>query len=116
MPIPSSGLRLAGRSAEVRWSSRSLARSSRDLVNSPFAGKRLHNVRHHGLGVAEYHERIVGGVEFVIDTRKTGLHGALDGDTRPGLVGIDDRHAVDGAALVMSRGRIDHIVGPNDHR
>ena len=72
----------------------------------------LDQAREHRLGVAEEHERVVGEEQLVLDAGKPGVHAPLDDEHRLGLVGVDDRHAEDGARLVVPGGRIHDVVGP----
>ncbi len=78
--------------------------------------QRLHDARQHRLGVAEEHQRVVGEEQLVLDAGEPGVHAALDDEDRLGLVGVDDRHAVDRARFVVPGGRVDHVVGPDDQR
>ena len=78
------------------------------------AGERLDDVAEHRLGVAEQHQRVVAVVELVVDAGKARVHRALVRDDELGLVGVDDRHAVDRALVVVPRRRIDDVVGADD--
>src|SRR4051812_26855625 len=52
------------------------------------------------LRIAEQHSGLWVEVQIVVDAREAGLHRALDDDDVLRLVDVEDRHAVDGRALV----------------
>src|SRR5262245_25253080 len=62
---------------------RFVASSLRLLVRpAPRARELLGQIAHHGLGVAEEHERLVREVQLVVDAREAGVLAALDGVDR----------------------------------
>lgn len=63
-----------------------------------------------GFRVAEEHPCLIEEVEFVINASKAGALAALDGEYGSGLIGIDDGHAEDWAALVKPGGRVHDVV------
>src|SRR6188768_3150494 len=68
------------------------------------AGHLLHQLADHILGVAKEHPGTLGKVELVVDAGESWILAALDGKHGPGLVGVDDGHAVNGAAAIRARG------------
>src|SRR4051794_26285916 len=71
---------------------------------------------HHALGVAEEHEGLLEEVDLVLDAGEARVHAPLDRHDGAGLVHLEDRHAVDRAALVVPGGRVDDVVGADDQR
>src|ERR1700722_14240903 len=67
-----------------------------------------------GLAVAVQHAGIVEIEQRILDAGETCTLAALDHDDVLGLVGVEDRHAVDRARLVVARHRIDDVVGADD--
>src|ERR1039458_4036456 len=110
---PSSSMAVAHRSGPPR------ACSVRSTPGAPIAprsgvGDRCQQLLQCVLGIAEQH-RGLGVVEkLVVDAGKAGAHGALEKNDVLRLVGIDDRHAVDGAAWSRVGGRVHRVVGPDD--
>src|SRR6266508_5687109 len=62
------------------------------------------------LGVAEQHHGLRVQEEWVLDSGEAGVHAALQHDDLSRLVDVQDRHAVDGTALVATSVGIDDVV------
>src|SRR5437667_5602739 len=74
-------------------------------------GELADDVSYKGPGVSKEHQGPVEVVEFVIDAREAGTHAAFDDHDGPGLVDVEDGHAVDRAARVGARCRVGQDVG-----
>src|SRR5262245_33117203 len=81
------------------------------LLMSATASEGFDKLADDGFGVAEKHIGAVAVVQLVLNAGKPGVHAAFDCKTGAGLVGVDDRHAVNWAGLVVAGGRIDDVVG-----
>src|SRR5947209_12925256 len=80
----------------------------------PFPCNGLHDVAQDLLRVPERHEGLLVVIELVLDAGKARIHGSLDRDHGLRLVGIDDRHTKNRAALVVARRGVDDVVGADD--
>src|SRR3984893_1051847 len=76
--------------------------------------KLVNQVADHRPRVAEKHHRLVLVVELVLNPSEPRRHASFDHHHRTGLVDLEDRHPIDGAALVMSRRGVGDVVGA-DH-
>src|ERR1019366_573363 len=90
----------ATRTATRAWAAPALARLDR-----------RNELRDRCLAVAIKHARVVEVEQGVLDAGETRALTALDHDHVLGLVGIEDRHAVDGTGFVVALDRVDHVVG-----
>ena len=71
----------------------------------------------HGLlRVAEQQRGVLVVEERVVDAGEAGVHRALEHDHLPGLVHVEDRHAVDRGVLDIARGRVGHVVRADHER
>src|ERR1700730_210968 len=66
------------------------------------------------LRIAVQHPRVVQVEQRVLDSGESRTLAALDDDDVLGLVGVENRHSVDRAGLVVARHGIDDVVGAND--
>src|SRR3954451_13732174 len=82
------------------------------LVNTAPAGQLLHQLPDDVLGVAEEHPGPIGEVQLVIDTGEARVLASLDGEHRPSLVGVNDRHPEDRAGAISARCGVHDVVGP----
>src|ERR1700692_3653616 len=97
----------------LQKSSRVLAAAARSMfvAASEFADQSADDT----LGITKNHQSLIEIVKFVFDTRETRTHPALDHHHGASLIHFEDRHAVDWAILVVSRGWIGDVVGA-DHQ
>src|SRR4051794_1165509 len=75
----------------------------------------VEQLAHRVLGVAEEQGGVLLEEQLVLDAREAGAHRTLHEHDLLGLVGVEDRHAVDGRARSRLRRRVDHVVGA-DHQ
>ncbi|SVM39198.1 Uncharacterised protein [Klebsiella pneumoniae] len=71
---------------------------------------------HHGLRIAVDHVAVFLEEQKVLDAGIAFAPTALDHIDLMGLVGVEDRHAVDRRGLVGARRRIDDVVRPDHQR
>src|ERR1700744_1485884 len=92
-----------------RWQPRTASRLSCSL-------DRLDQLADRGLRIPIEHAGLVEHEQCVVDAGESLSLAALDDDDILGLVGIQDRHPIDRAALVVARIGIDDIVCADDER
>src|SRR2546428_5022735 len=63
------------------------------------------------LGVAEEHHALLVVVQVVVDAGEARAHAAFEHDDGLGAVHLEDRHAVEGARLVVPGGGAGDVVG-----
>ena len=86
------------------------------LFRSYLCGDSIHGLDHvfnDFLRIAEDHHGLVHVEEFVVQACIACRHGTLVHNNRLGLVGLQNRHAINRAALLQG-GRVDHVVGAQD--
>src|SRR5215469_18453582 len=73
------------------------------LASSRFPHNRSDKI----LRIAKQHQRFVQVIQRIFNSGKSGAHPALDDHHRAGLIHIQNGHAINRAALVFARGRVD---------
>ncbi len=114
---------------EAEWAARSGRKAARGRARSAAAAADdkvlerpaqaldgLDHRDHHLLRIAVHERGVVGIEQLVLDARIAFALAALDHVGLLGLIHVQDRHAVDGAALVGARGRIHGVVRADDER
>src|SRR5688572_8861563 len=72
--------------------------------------QRLDDVLYDLLGIAEHHHGLLHVEQRIVQARVARGHAALVDDHRAAFVHVEDRHAIDRAALLVGQ-RVDHVVG-----